>query len=150
MDKPYRDCIVAVIRNEQGLLLAGERADAKGAWQLPQGGIDEGESAEEGLFRELREEIGTDRLKVLRKLPELIRYDFPADMDTGPARKYRGQQQAWFLMQLLPDAAPNLEISDGEFQGLKWIAPTELLSGIVPWKRVAYAEGLKALGLLSH
>ncbi len=149
MNKPYRDCVVAVIRDAKGQLLVGERADHAGAWQLPQGGIDEGESAEEALFRELREEIGTDRLKVLKKLPNFIRYDFPSDMKSGPAMKYRGQQQAWFLLELLPDGVPNLELSDGEFQGLKWTTVSELLSGVVPWKRAAYGEGLRGFGLVS-
>jgi putative (di)nucleoside polyphosphate hydrolase len=149
MKKPYRDCVVAVIRNQEGLVLAGERADAKGAWQLPQGGVDEGESADQALFRELREEIGTDRLKVVRKLPEMIRYDFPADLASGPARKYCGQQQTWYLLELLPDGKPNLEISDGEFQDIRWMAPDLLVQGIVSWKQDAYRAGLKALGLLS-
>ncbi len=148
MNKPYRDCVVAVISNDRGQLLAGERSDQVGAWQLPQGGIDAGESAEQALFRELREEIGTDRLKVQRKLPHLIRYEFPAEMIAGPAIIYRGQQQTWFLMELLPDGLPNLELSDGEFQGLKWISAVELLEGIVAWKRSAYREGLVALGLI--
>jgi putative (di)nucleoside polyphosphate hydrolase len=147
--KPYRDCVVAVIRNQQGQVLAGERTDAKGAWQLPQGGVDAGESADEAVFRELREEIGTDRLQVLRKLPDLICYEFPADMVAGPALKYRGQQQTWYLMELLPDGVPNLEISDGEFQDLKWMQPDTVLKGIVAWKQAAYRSGLQALGLLS-
>lgn len=147
--KPYRDCVVAVIRNGQGLVLAGERTDARGAWQLPQGGVDAGETPDQALFRELREEIGTDRLQVLRKLPELICYEFPAGMDSGPALKYRGQQQTWYLVELLPDGIPNLEISDGEFRDLKWMKPDAVLSGIVPWKQAAYRSGLQALGLLS-
>jgi putative (di)nucleoside polyphosphate hydrolase len=149
MVKPYRDCVVAVIRNQKGQVLAGERADAKGAWQLPQGGVDAGESADEALFRELREEIGTDRLQVVRKLPELIRYDFPAELDSGPARNYCGQQQTWYLLELLPDGVPNLAISDGEFQDIQWMQPEALVRGIVPWKQEAYRAGLKALGLLS-
>jgi putative (di)nucleoside polyphosphate hydrolase len=149
MKKPYRDCVVAVIRNQEGLVLAGERADAKDAWQLPQGGVDEGESADQALFRELREEIGTDRFKVLRKLPQMIRYEFPADLDSGPARKYCGQQQTWYLLEFLPDGKPKLELSDGEFQDIRWMKPDLLVQGIVSWKQAAYHEGLKALGLLS-
>jgi putative (di)nucleoside polyphosphate hydrolase len=141
MMKPYRDCVVAVIRNQEGQVLAGERADAKGAWQLPQGGVDEGESADQALFRELREEIGTDQLQVVRKLSETIHYDFPADMDSGPARKYRGQKQTWYLLELLPGAVPNLDISDHEFQDIKWMKPDLLVQGIVPWKQAAYRSG---------
>jgi putative (di)nucleoside polyphosphate hydrolase len=148
MDKPYRDCVVAVIKDERGQVLAGERTDAKGAWQLPQGGIDPGESAEEALFRELREEIGTDALHIIRRLPEQVRYDFPPGMDSGPARNYRGQQQTWFLLQLLPEGRPDLAQSDGEFQDIKWAQPQDLVGGIVPWKREAYRAGLQALGLL--
>jgi putative (di)nucleoside polyphosphate hydrolase len=149
MMKPYRDCVVAVIRNQDGLVLAGERSDAKGAWQLPQGGVDAGESADQALFRELREEIGTDRLKVIHKLSEMIRYDFPATMESGPALKYRGQQQTWYLMEFLPDGMPDLEVSDGEFQDIKWMQPALLVRGIVSWKQGAYRTGLQALGLLS-
>jgi putative (di)nucleoside polyphosphate hydrolase len=149
MLKPYRDCVVAVIRDKQGLVLAGERSDAKGAWQLPQGGVDAGESPDEALFRELREEIGTDRLQVLRKLPDLITYEFPLDMNSGPARQYRGQQQTWYLMEFLSDGAPNLEISDGEFQDIKWMQAALLVRNIVPWKQMAYRSGLQALGFLS-
>jgi putative (di)nucleoside polyphosphate hydrolase len=149
MTKPYRDCVVAVIRNQDGLVLAGERSDAKGAWQLPQGGVDDGESADQALFRELREEIGTDRLKVVHKLAEQIRYEFPPEMDSGPARKYRGQQQTWYLLELLPDGVPNLEIADGEFRDIKWMQPDLLVRGIVTWKQAAYRTGLKAMGLLS-
>ncbi len=149
MSKPYRDCVVAVIRNQEGKVLAGERSDAKGAWQLPQGGIDDGESADQALFRELREEIGTDRLKVLKKLGETIRYEFPEGMDSGPARKYRGQQQTWYLLELLQHAVLNLEISDHEFQDIKWMQPDLLVRGIVAWKQDAYRAGLKALGLLA-
>src|SRR5689334_19905954 len=99
MQKPYRPCVVAVIKNKNGHVLAGERADCKGAWQLPQGGIDPGETAETALFRELREEIGTDRVRILQRLPQAITYEFPASMQRQGLKAFRGQSQDWFLLE---------------------------------------------------
>ena len=98
MDKPYRPCVVAVIQNQAGWLLVGERADHAGAWQLPQGGIDEGETAQEALFRELKEEIGTDQLELVRTSAVKIRYDFPAEVQRERMKAFRGQEQDWFAV----------------------------------------------------
>ncbi|MCX6130934.1 MAG: RNA pyrophosphohydrolase [Proteobacteria bacterium] len=148
MGKPFRDCVVAVICHSDGSLLAGERADQLGAWQLPQGGMDPGESPEQTLLRELKEEIGTNSIRIIQKLSGLIRYDFPPEMREGPAKKYRGQQQVWFMVELNSGAIPDLKLADGEFQNLRWMSANELLEGIVPWKREAYHQGLKAFGLI--
>ena len=148
MQKPFRDCVVAVIRRADGTLLAGERADYLGSWQLPQGGMDEGESYDAALRRELKEEIGTDQIQFLQRLSGWIRYDFPVTMTEGPAKKYRGQQQVWILVELLPGVVPDLAVSDGEFKSLRWINAQALVEGIVPWKREAYQQGLKAFGLI--
>ncbi len=145
MQKPYRPCVVAVIRNQDGQVLAGERADCKGAWQLPQGGIDPGETAETALFRELREEIGTDRVRILQRLPQAITYEFPVSMQRQGLKAFRGQIQDWFLLELIDTAMPDLSLSEGEFQNLSWMEANSLIEGIVVWKREAYIEGLSAL-----
>jgi putative (di)nucleoside polyphosphate hydrolase len=148
MEKPYRPCVVAVIRNDEGLLLAGERSDQPGAWQLPQGGIDEGEAAIVAVMRELREEIGSAALSIRGHHTEWIRYKFPAEFANGRMAKWEGQEQQWFLLEFKPGEGPHLELSEGEFQALKWISPRELLDGIVSWKKEAYAIGLAAFGLI--
>ncbi len=148
MDKPYRPCVVAVIQNEEGLLLAGERADQTGAWQVPQGGIDPGETPEIAVFRELHEEIGNDALEIIGSHGEWVRYDFPPEFAKGRMAQWAGQEQRWFLLKFKPGETTHLERSEGEFRALKWLTPRELLKGIVAWKREAYEVGLKAFKLL--
>ncbi len=146
MDKPYRPCVVAVIKNQKGQLLAGERADCKGAWQLPQGGIDPGESSEIALLRELREEIGTDQVRIIKRLTTPITYEFPESLTREGLKAFRGQTQDWFLLELIDETVmPDLSLSEGEFQSLRWMRPEELIEGIVSWKKHAYERGLKAL-----
>jgi putative (di)nucleoside polyphosphate hydrolase len=148
MEKPYRPCVVAVIQNEEGLLLAGERADQSGSWQLPQGGIDPGETATIAVLRELHEEIGTSKLSILKHHAEWIRYNFPPEFAKGRMAQWAGQEQQWFLMKFEPGEVAHLELSEGEFSSLKWISPSELLEGIVHWKREAYQIGLSTFGLV--
>lgn len=148
MKKPYRPCVVAVIQNEKGLLLAGERADQAGSWQLPQGGIDPGETSLIAVMRELREEIGTSALEVVGQQHEWIRYDFPPEFAKGRMAQWAGQEQQWFLLRFHPGESARLELSEGEFSALKWLSPKELLAGIVYWKKEAYQAGLSAFGLL--
>ena len=144
----YRECVVAVIINEDGQVFSGERGDRPGIWQLPQGGVDEGESPLEAVFRELREEIGSDEVSVLKQFPEKISYDFPAHLNAPIAKKYRGQVQTWFLMKFNSDASPSIEKSDKEFSALSWKTPRELLDGIVQWKIEAYQKGFTGFNLL--
>ena len=148
MEKPYRPCVVAVIRNDEGLLLAGELADQPGAWQLPQGGIDPGETPLVAVMRELHEEIGTAELLIESHHTEWIRYDFPIEFSNGRMAKWAGQEQQWFMLRFKAGQSPKLELSEGEFIALKWTSPKDLLAGIVSWKKEAYAIGLKAFGLI--
>lgn len=148
MEKPYRPCVVAVIRRADGLLLAGERADQPGAWQLPQGGIDAGETPIIAVMRELHEEIGSDQLTIVSHHTEWIRYQFPPEFANGRMAKFAGQEQQWFLLEFKPGEGPHLELSEGEFGALKWVSPEDLLSGIVSWKKEAYGIGLKAFSLI--
>lgn len=147
--KPYRPCVVAAIVRKDGLLLVGERADQPGAWQLPQGGIDDGESPEQAVLREVREEIGTGDVTVISRGSQSICYDFPDFVQTKVSEKYCGQEQWWFCMQLKEAGAkPDLAQSDGEFINLEWRSPRDVLAGIIGWKKVAYERGLRQLGLL--
>ncbi len=148
MEKPFRPCVVAVIQNDKGELLAGERADHSGSWQLPQGGIDEGETPTQAVMRELHEEIGCDELEILVHHEEWIRYKFPEEFAKGRMGHFAGQEQQWFLLKFKPGAEPRLELSEGEFRALKWVSAKELLEGIVWWKKDAYASGFKAFDLL--
>lgn len=146
--KVYRACVVAVIEGDDGRLFVGERQDRPGVWQLPQGGIDQGESAEEALLRELREEIGCDEVTIEKKLNKSISYDFPSDLHAPIAKKYRGQEQIWFHLKFKEGAQPSLEKSDHEFRQLDWKTADELLDNIVDWKRGAYESGFKKLNII--
>ncbi len=146
-DKPYRPCVVGVFRNQQGLLLVGRRSDLP-AWQFPQGGIDSGEIPEEALYREMLEELGCDKFRILYASSHTITYDFPADLSTRVSRRYRGQRQYWFLCEFSADARPDLsKASSREFDDLGWISREEILGQIIAWKKQAYLDGLKALNL---
>jgi putative (di)nucleoside polyphosphate hydrolase len=134
--------------NDKGLFLVGERFDNSGAWQFPQGGIEEGEDPEEGLMRELAEELGDGCVDIIKRAPQPVAYHFPQHVDWPIAKKYCGQQQTWFLARYRPGHGPDLEkAKDREFRQLAWKSKQEIIDGIIEWKRECYIEGLKGLGL---
>lgn len=145
--RDYRECVVAVVIGDDGLILAGERGDRRGTWQLPQGGVDDGETPREALFRELLEEVGTGDVEIISHLDEKISYDFPEHMTAPIASKFKGQIQTWFLVKLNPGAVPSIEKSDHEFADLSWRTADDLLAGVVDWKRDAYKKGFKGFSL---
>jgi putative (di)nucleoside polyphosphate hydrolase len=140
---PYRPCVGVALVNPAGQLFAGQRIDsAVPAWQMPQGGIDRGESPEAAAFRELSEEIGVspDRVALIDATPGWLRYDLP-DHLVGKVwgGKYRGQEQRWFLMRFLgSDAEITLDTPHPEFSSWRWITADDLLASIVAFKRPIY------------
>ena len=148
MTKQYRRNVLAVIVNKDRKILVGERSDRPGIWQMPQGGIDEGETSEEALMRELQEEIGTDKARIIKKLDYKIAYDVPEELAGDMMKTYKGQIQDWFLLELEDTAVLDLSKSLGEFTALDWKDADSILSGIVFWKKEAYKQGLEAFNLL--
>jgi len=148
-DLPYRPCVGIMLIDARGLIFVGQRLDAAvPAWQMPQGGIDEGEKLRAAAWRELREEtsISADKAEVLVKMDGWLTYDLPPDL-LGKAwgGKYRGQRQKWFLMRYIgADDAIRLDTDHPEFARWKWIAADEMLAGIVPFKRDVYARVIDA------
>lgn len=147
---PYRPCVGVVLTHTDGRVFAGQRSDmATPAWQMPQGGIDKGETPVEAALRELREETGVRKrhVTVLAETAEWLPYDLPADV--LPYRgKYRGQTQKWVLMRLnAPDHAIDLAHEDVEFSDWRWMTGAELLALIVPFKRPIYQAVLTEFGL---
>ena len=145
---PWRPCAGVVLINAEGLIWAGQRRDsAVPAWQMPQGGIDAGESPRAAALRELEEEIGVapSRVEVLAETPGWLRYDLPPELlGRVWGGRYRGQEQRWFLMRFLgTDAEIVLETAHPEFSAWKWIDAEGLLAGIVPFKREIYARVLE-------
>ena len=145
---PYRQAVVGVFVNAAQKILAGERADIRGQWQLPQGGINTGEPPAIALRREMFEELGTNKFVIIKQAEQQTTYDFPADLDTAISKKYRGQHQYWFKLQFINSAQPILDKADNEFADFSWLSCNQLLARIVSWKRQAYTDGLKGLGCL--
>ncbi|MCK4974075.1 MAG: RNA pyrophosphohydrolase, partial [Sulfurimonas sp.] len=89
-------------------IFLAQRNDLSDVWQFPQGGIDEGEEVYEALFRELEEEIGTDKVDVIAEYPEWISYDFPPKIAKN-MKPYIGQKQKYFLVKLKKSAKINIQ-----------------------------------------
>jgi len=146
-DLPYRPCVGVMLFNPDGLVFVGRRIDQTvEGWQMPQGGIDEGETATEAGFRELKEEIGTDKAALLRELPEWLTYDLPPHL-LGVALhgRFRGQRQKWLAMRFTgEDTDINIATADPEFAHWKWLAVEALPRLIVPFKRDTYTKVIAA------
>lgn len=139
----YRPCVGVMLFNGRGEVFAGRRIDTKvEAWQMPQGGIDKGESPRAAAFRELEEEIGTAKARVLAETVDWLVYDLPPElMGKVWGGRYRGQRQKWFAMQFEgSDADINLATKHPEFESWQWVPLDQLPHLIVPFKRGIYAE----------
>lgn len=143
---PYRQCVGVALFNEEGKVLVGERIDTPGAWQMPQGGIDKGEDLKRAAFREMREEIGTDKAEIIRIAERNLKYDIPHEY--GPEGrnlwngKYRGQEQTWIAMRFTGvDSDIDLNADERpEFSHYQWVKLQDTIDLIVPFKRDVYAE----------
>jgi putative (di)nucleoside polyphosphate hydrolase len=140
----YRPNIAAILRRADGRILIAERINIPGAWQFPQGGIDDGETAEEALYRELQEEIGVRRelLRVL-EVRSGYRYAFPKGrLKYG---LYGGQEQTYYLCEFTgTDADIDLAATHQEFASFRWIEPREFMLEWTPkFKRSVYRQVLQ-------
>lgn len=144
---PYRPCVGIMLLNRKGRVFVGKRIDQTlEGWQMPQGGIDEGEEPSEAALRELKEEIGTRDAEILREHPDWLTYDLPRRLVGLSLRgRYRGQKQKWFAMRFLGrDSEINLATKEPEFSQWKWLSIEVLPRLIVPFKRDTYAKVIAA------
>jgi len=144
-DLPYRDCAGIMLANTEGKVFVGQRIDRApegDAWQMPQGGIDDGEDAEQAALRELFEETGinAELVNVIARSRDEHFYDLPDELLGKIWKgKYRGQRQWWFLMRFKgSDSDINIETDHPEFSNWQWVSPDRLPHLIVPFKKRLY------------
>jgi putative (di)nucleoside polyphosphate hydrolase len=144
----YRPNVAALVVNTDGFLLICERSTCPGAWQFPQGGVDAGESLEQALFREIREEIGIKPVhyEVISQRSG-YRYLYPKDVREKKLRKHgnHGQEQTYFLCHLKA-GAPEVDVNQKprEFSDYRWIAPHEFdLNWLPNFKMDVYRQVLR-------
>ncbi|MEM1138622.1 MAG: RNA pyrophosphohydrolase [Pseudomonadota bacterium] len=141
-DLPYRPCVGLMLINPHGLVFAGRRlSDSLGeAWQMPQGGIDKNETPRKAALRELKEEVGTDKVTILAETTDWLSYDLPAPL-LGKALggRFCGQKQKWFALRFEgTDDDIDIATEEPEFDRWSWLEPEEVCRRIVDFKRPIY------------
>ena len=163
-DLPYRPCVGVALFNRHGEVFVGRRrgpapehVDATHAWQMPQGGIDEGERPLDCARRELFEETNVRSVSLLAEAPEWFAYDLPQDV-AGQAWKgrYRGQTQKWFAFRFEGDEAeidvarPGGGVHKPEFEAWRWAPLAATPALIIPFKRGVYERVVAAFLPFAH
>ena len=151
-DRPYRKCVGIMLFNGRGEVFAGRRIDQVAeAWQMPQGGIDDGETARQAALRELAEETGTRAAEIVAESAHWRSYDLPeAIADRVMNGRYRGQILRWFAMRFTGSDADFRvgDVAEPEFDAWRWCQPDELVALMVPFKRQIYSEVFAEFGEL--
>lgn len=156
---PYRPCAGIAVLNRDGLVFVGRRSkgaehiDATHVWQMPQGGIDDGEDPYEGALRELYEETNIRSVEKLGEIADWLSYDIPRDL-VGEAwnGKYRGQTQKWYALRFTGDdseidvATPGGGAHKPEFIAWRWAPLRDLPDLVVPFKRETYERVAREFG----
>ena len=146
----FRPNVGIVITNDHGRLLWARRVGGRDSWQFPQGGIHEGESAEEALFRELHEEVGleADAVDVIASTRGWLRYRLPKRyLRQGQTPLCIGQKQKWYLLRMkASDDAVNLTLNEKpEFDHWRWVSYWYPLNQVIYFKREVYRRALLEL-----
>ncbi|MEC9183148.1 MAG: RNA pyrophosphohydrolase [Pseudomonadota bacterium] len=142
-ERPFRPCVGIFLINSDGKIFVGARNDLPGDhWQMPQGGIDEGETPEVAAFREMEEEIGTAKAEIISAYENWIYYRLPPELSkTAWKGRFQGQKQKWFALRYLgTDGDINIETEYPEFRAWKWADLEELPEMTVDFKQPAYEE----------
>ncbi len=150
---PYRRGVGIMLLNPLGDVFVAQRIDMPSdAWQMPQGGIDEGEAPEFAAWREMQEETGTRAAILVAESRGWYRYDLPAELVPRLWNgQYRGQEQKWFAFRFTgTDADIAIDTAHAEFNAWKWTPMATLPQLIVPFKRQLYSELVAEFGHLAE
>ena len=148
---PMRTGVGIIVLNESNQVFVGKRKDnPENNWQMPQGGVDEGEDYITAMKRELKEETGIENIKIIKEIEKIYQYELPEDLVGIIWKgKYRGQKQKWFITRFLGEEKEiNLNTKHAEFIDWKWIEPKFLPEVIVNFKKDLYLNLLKEINLV--
>jgi len=149
---PYRRGVGMMLLNALGDVFVAQRIDMPSdAWQMPQGGMDAGETPESAAWREMEEEIGTRAAVLMAESRDWYRYDLPDELVPRLWKgQYRGQEQKWFAFRFTgTDADIAIDGTHAEFSAWKWASVATLPQLIVPFKRQLYSELVSEFGHLA-
>ena len=148
---PMRDGVGVIILNKNDKVFVGKRKDNPvNNWQMPQGGVDEGEDYITAMKRELLEETSIQNIKIIKEIDKIYQYELPENLIGIIWKgKYRGQKQKWFITRFLGEEKEiNLNTKHAEFIDWKWIEPKLLPEVIVNFKKDLYLNLLKEINLV--
>ena len=143
IDLPFRSGVGIVVLNRENKIFVAKRIDNKNNfWQMPQGGVDEGEDYLAAAYRELEEETSIKNVDLVKELDGLISYELPKNLlGVIWKGKYRGQEQKWFVMKFLgKDTEINIKTDHPEFCEWKWIDLENITDLVVDFKRHVYFD----------
>ena len=148
---PLRTGVGIIVLNKQNKIFVGKRKDNPGdKWQMPQGGVDEGEDYITAMKRELLEETNIQNIEIIKEIDKIYQYELPENLVGIIWKgKYRGQKQKWFITRFLGEEKEiNLNTKHAEFIDWKWIEPKLLPEVIVNFKKDLYLNLLKEINLV--
>ncbi len=150
----YRPNVGIVILNKNKQALWAKRV-AEDAWQFPQGGINEGESVKDAMYRELMEEVGLSpgHVKIMGQTKDWLRYDVPKQwLRRDGYKKYKGQKQIWFLLKFIGKDSDILLTNSNkpEFDSWRWDDISSPLNQVIDFKREVYKKALDELSAFMH